>query len=42
MELQQAYSRQNWQNWLQDIFGSKQWKIEMQAEKVEIDKDNIK
>ncbi len=40
-ELQQAYSRQNWQNWLGDIFGT-QVQFETQAENIEIDKENIK
>jgi len=39
--LQQAYSRQNWQTWLQDIFGS-QMQFEMQAETIDIDRENIK
>ncbi len=39
--LQQVYSRQNWQTWLTDIFGS-QMQFEAQAENVEMDKVNIK
>ena len=39
--LQQAYSRQNWQTWLADIFGS-QVQFETQAETIDIDRDNIK
>jgi hypothetical protein len=39
--LQQVYSRQNWQNWLTDIFGS-QIQFETQAESIDIDHDNIK
>jgi type I restriction-modification system DNA methylase subunit len=41
LNLQQAYSRQNWQNWLTEIFGS-QIQFETQAENVDIDHDNIK
>jgi hypothetical protein len=41
LNLQQAYSRQNWQNWLTEIFAS-QIQIETQAESVDIDHDNIK
>jgi hypothetical protein len=41
LNLQQAYSRQNWQNWLTEIFGS-QIQFETQAENVDIDRDNIK
>jgi hypothetical protein len=40
-ELQQPYSRQNWQIWLGDIFGSKV-QFETQVENIEIDKDRIK
>ena len=39
--LQQTYSRQNWQTWLTDIFGS-QMQFETQAETIDIDCDNIK
>ncbi len=39
--LQQAYSRQNWQNWLMEIFGT-QIQFETQAESVDVDHDNIK
>ena len=40
-DLKQPYSRQSWQTWLGDIFGS-QMQFEAQAENVEIDRDNIK
>jgi hypothetical protein len=40
-ELKQQYSRQNWQTWLGDIFGSKV-QFETQAENIEIDRDKIK
>jgi hypothetical protein len=36
--LKQVYSRQNWQTWLVDIFGS-QVQFEAQAENIEIDRD---
>ncbi|MDR0754719.1 MAG: hypothetical protein LBF04_04945, partial [Prevotellaceae bacterium] len=39
--LQQVYSRLNWQNWLTEIFDS-QIQFETQAENVDIDRDNIK
>lgn len=39
-ELQQAYSRQNWQTWLSEIFGS-QVQFEAQAENIDIDRDNV-
>ncbi|MDR2928162.1 MAG: hypothetical protein LBV41_08200, partial [Cytophagaceae bacterium] len=39
--LQQTYSRQNWQTWLMEIFGS-QIQFETQAESVDVDRDNIK
>ena len=41
MNLQQTYSRQNWQMWLSDIFGS-QAQFETQAEIIDIDRENIK
>ena len=41
MNLQQPYSRQNWQMWLSDIFGS-QAQFETQAETIDIDRENIK
>jgi hypothetical protein len=40
-ELKQSYSRQNWQTWFGDIFGSKV-QFETQVENIEIDKDKIK
>ncbi len=40
-ELKQPYSRQNWQNWLGDIFGN-QLQVETQTENIDIDRDNIK
>ena len=40
-ELKQAYNRQNWQTWLQEIFGV-QVQFEIQAETINIDSDNIK
>ena len=39
--LKQPYNRENWKTWLGDIF-AKQMEYETQAEKVEIDKENIK
>ncbi|MDR0205869.1 MAG: Eco57I restriction-modification methylase domain-containing protein [Bacteroidales bacterium] len=41
MDLKQPYSRQNWQTWLAALFGS-QAQFDIQAENVEIDRDNIK
>ena len=41
MNLQQTYSRQDWQTWLSEIFGT-QMQFETQAENVEINKENIK
>ncbi|MDH6304213.1 adenine-specific DNA-methyltransferase [Parabacteroides sp. PF5-5] len=40
-ELKKAYNRQDWHIWLQDIFGS-QVQFETQAEKIEIDKEQLK
>ena len=40
-DLQQPYTRQNWQTWLSDIFGL-QMQFETQAENIEIDRDHIK
>ncbi|MCL2414712.1 MAG: Eco57I restriction-modification methylase domain-containing protein, partial [Bacteroidales bacterium] len=39
--LKLPYSRQNWHTWLSDIF-AQQMEFETQAEKVDIDKENIK
>ena len=41
MDLKQPYSRQNWQTWLHEIFGS-QVQFETQAEHVEMNRENIK
>ena len=35
-KLQQTYSRQNWQTWLQDFFGS-QINFEIQVEIIEVE-----
>ncbi|MCL2417301.1 MAG: Eco57I restriction-modification methylase domain-containing protein [Bacteroidales bacterium] len=39
--LKLPYNRQNWQNWLNDIF-AQQMEFEAQAEKVDVDKEHIK